>query len=398
MQFTHQNINIRLAIVTTHPIQYYAPVFKQLSKKFSIKVFYTWERGTEEFDTGFNQKITWDIPILEGYDYTFVSNDGNRARGFLDLKNPSLIEEVKVWEATAVLVYGWNYLSHLRVMLYFKGKIPVLFRGDSHVLDHKKTFKTWLRKKWLTWVYRHVDFALYVGTNNKIYFQVHGLNENQLVFAPHAVDNERFMGNDDYFEKEALLLRRQLGISMEEIVVLFAGKLEPKKNPQILLKAIQLLNRRKINPIRLLIVGNGQLEQELKKQGQSDPNIIFLDFQNQSKMPVVYHLGNIFCLPSSGPGETWGLSVNEAMASGRPVLVSNKVGCAVDLVVEGKTGYIFNSGDQKDLIDKLKVFSRQVDLEQAILRHNAKITVSSWSFERQVDAIEHILLKKNNFV
>ncbi len=63
-------------------------------------------------------------------------------------------------------------------------------------------------------------------------------------------------------------------------------------------------------------------------------------------MPILYRLGNVFCLPSKGPGETWGLAVNEAMASSRPVIVSNKVGCAADLVSEGANGYLFNYNDK----------------------------------------------------
>ena len=77
-----------------------------------------------------------------------------------------------------------------------------------------------------------------------------------------------------------------------------------------------------------------------------------LPFQNQSRMPLVYRLGNIFVLPSAHE-ETWGLAVNEAMACGRPVLVSDMVGCAPELVMPGQTGEIFRTDDWDDFREKL---------------------------------------------
>jgi glycosyltransferase involved in cell wall biosynthesis len=80
------------------------------------------------------------------------------------------------------------------------------------------------------------------------------------------------------------------------------------------------------------MVGNGPLENQLKVLAEPHDFIRFIPFQNQSQMPIVYRLGDILCLPSKGPGETWGLAINEAMASGRPVIVTDKVGCAQDLL------------------------------------------------------------------
>jgi hypothetical protein len=97
---------MKLAIVITHPIQYYAPLFKLLAARGNIdcKIFYTWERGAEKFDVGFGKSFDWDIPLLEGYNYTFVSNDGNMKKGFWDVKNPRLNKEIQSWKPDAVLV------------------------------------------------------------------------------------------------------------------------------------------------------------------------------------------------------------------------------------------------------------------------------------------------------
>ncbi|MCX6239091.1 MAG: glycosyltransferase family 4 protein [Bacteroidia bacterium] len=362
----------RLAIVTTHPIQYNAPFFRALTQsgKVLVKVFYTWDKGSgKKHDPGFCQQIEWDIPLLEGYEYAFVKNTSKEpgSHHFLGIHNPTLINEIKDYRPDVVLVYGWSFRSNLKVMHYFKGKVPVWFRGDSHLLDEELGLKTFLRRVFLKWVYKHVDKAFYVGSNNKVYYLAHGLKEEQLVFMPHVVDNDSFAHDCNNREKQALEWRRSLRIADEDFVVLFAGKFEPKKNPVLLVNSVIALNEQITSSniqiskfpnllIHLILVGNGILESQLRKLSERKPYIHFLPFQNQSKMPVVYRLGNIFCLPSKGPGETWGLGVNEALACGRKAIVSEKVGCAPDLI-NNKSGCIFSNNDYISLSKAINTIS-----------------------------------------
>ena len=114
-------------------------------------------------------------------------------------------------------------------MRYFKGKIPVYFRGDSTLLDERQGLKLIARRIFLRWVYNTIDFAFYVGTRNKEYFLAHGLKNKQLIFAPHAVDNERFCDKNGNYKRKAIDWRQSIGIKDDEFVFLFAGKLEPRK-------------------------------------------------------------------------------------------------------------------------------------------------------------------------
>lgn len=383
----------RLAIITTHPIQYNAPLFKLLSSrgKIGIKVFYTWgEQVTKEkFDPGFGKNIQWDIPLLEGYDYKFMSNIAAvpGSHHFRGIDNPSLIDSVKNWKADAVLVYGWNFKSHLKTLRYFHGKIPVYFRGDSNLIDSVSAWKKSLRMFFLKWVYRYVDKVLYVGTNNKKYFESLGFTESKLIFAPHAVENERFMPNKNNI-LAANKLRDKLCIRKEHKVFLFAGKLEPKKNCRHLIEVFKEIGHLDSH---LLIVGNGVLKQELESSAAAFENIHFMDFQNQRMMPVVYSMADVFVLPSRGPGETWGLSINEAMASGKPVLVSDICGAAIDLVKEGTNGYVFHSGDSKDLNNKMQKFLQpEADLQK--MGQASIDIIANWNYERDCQAIESLLI------
>ncbi len=372
----------KLAIIITHPIQYYSPLFQLITQrnKIQIKVFYTWEQSQDKiFDKKFGKEIKWDVPLLDGYDYTFVKNSSRKpgSANFMGVVNPTLINEIKQWQAGALLVFGWNHHSHFRAMRYFKGKIPVYFRGDSTLLDEKSSIKTLARCIWLKYVYRYIDYAFYVGTNNKNYYLKHGLNQKQLIFAPHAIDNERFYDKDGDYQKQAFSYRKQLNIDEQDLVFLFAGKFEVKKNPLILIDAAKFFPQYKF-----VFVGNGILEQEMKRK--AGKNILFLPFQNQSQMPAIYRIANIFVLPSLY-NETWGLAVNEAMACGKAIIASDKVGCAVDLIKNAENGYIFKAGSLNDLKEKIELsLKKYTDFGQKSIKR-----IKNWSFEKIADALEN---------
>jgi len=375
----------KLTIITTHPIQYNAPLFKLISerKKIKIKVFYTWEQSKEKvFDKKFGREIKWDIPLLDGYEYTFVKNIAkNPGSGtFKGVINPTLNKEIESWKADAILIFGWNHQSHFKAMRYFKRKIPVYFRGDSTLLDEKLGLKTILRRLWLKFVYRYIDYALYVGTNNKQYYLKHGIKGKQLIFAPHAIDNERFYDYDGQYVDKAKKWRTKLGYTEKDTVILFVGKFEQKKDPIILIEAAK-----KIPDYKFLFVGHGECEEKMKEKAQKLNNVQILPFQNQSLMPVVYRLANIFVLPSKGPNETWGLAVNEAMACGKAILVSDKVGCAVDLVKNEENGFIFKASDVDDLTRKMRLFMNN----DKKFRNISKKFIKNWSFIEIAKAIEH---------
>jgi len=241
-----------------------------------------------------------------------------------------------------------------------------------------------VKKIFLKQIYSKVDCAFYVGANNHAYYKAYGLPDDLLIFAPHAVDNDKFSANHS---QEAFDLRRQLNLSAEDVLILFAGKFEAKKNPLLLVEAFKKF--RKSN-IHLLFVGNGRLEGELKDKANGDSAIHFMDFQNQSIMPAIYQAVDLFCLPSAGPGETWGLAVNEAMAAGKAIVVSDKVGCAVDLVKNDVNGEVFKSNSVDELADVLHRITTNKDKLLQMGRRSAEI-IKLWSFTEIVRAIEERL-------
>lgn len=382
---------MKLAIVTTHPIQYNAPWFRLLSNEpnIDVMVYYTWEQSNQpaKFDPGFGKIIQWDIPLTEGYEYTFVKNTSKNpgSHHYSGIVNPTLNGEIEDWGADAVLVFGWPFKSHLACIKYFKGKIPVLFRGDSTLLNENRGIKKILRRLFLTYIYSFIDYALYVGTNNKEYFKAHGLKDNQLVFVPHAIDNNRFADNAITYQNEADAWRIELGIKEDHFVIVYAGKFDKVKNPWYI---VNLAKELKAEHYRFLLVGNGPLEEEIKSVANNDSRIIFIDFQNQKKMPVVYRLANVILL--SSVSETWGLAINEAMACNIPVITNDKVGASVDLIENGINGIVTRQGDFVSAMAYIEKLQTDLTIHAEIAKTNESLLII-YSFNNIVKNITKLI-------
>ena len=350
----------RLAVVVSHPIQYYAPWFRHLAASGGLepKVFYLWDGGVREHhDPGFGHAVQWDVPLLDGYAHEFVPNTSRHpgTAHFSGLRNPLLRERLAAFEPDAAMLIGYNYRSFLQLIFArwpARPPFPLIFRGDSHRLfSRPESLRERLRRAAIAAIYRRFAAVLYVGKANRDYFRVHGVSAKQLFFSPHAVDNARFAARREEICHEAALWRASLGVPPDHPLVMFAGKFEEKKRPLDLLAAFRQLAAAGVS---LLFVGAGHLEGELRARAADVPNVFFAPFQNQSRMPRTYAAADLFVLPSYGAGETWGLAINEALCLARPVIVSDHVGCAADLVEPGRNGLVFPAGNVHALAAALR--------------------------------------------
>jgi glycosyltransferase involved in cell wall biosynthesis len=370
---------IRLAIVVSHPIQYYVPLYRRLANRddLELKVFFTWHAGGRaKHDPGFEREVAWDIPLTEGYKYELVPNVSSQPGSdhFWGLRNPQLCTRVLEWNPHAVHITGYAYASHLYAMWNFHRKgIAVFFRGDSHLLDQTIGWRWQLKKMLLRRVYSWTTTCLYVGQNNHDYYVRIGVPEHKLFFCPHCIEVSRFAEPDEELKAQAKRWRNQLGIPDSARTIVYAGKFEARKQPVELMNAIRTMN---YDNLILVMIGNGPLEEEIFTIAREEPNRYrILPFQNQTKMPAAYRLGEIVILPSSY-GETWGLAVNEAMASGRRALVSDKVGCAPDLITSSKEGAIFRNGDWDDFQRKLTMLLESETDRARLLRRAGEFDVT----------------------
>ncbi len=394
----------KLSVVLSHPIQYYSPWFRHISAHggIDLTVFYLWDFGIQaRYDPQFEQAIQWDIPLLDGYRSVFVPNRSRHpgTDRFNGLDNPELVASLVAARPDAILMFGYAFRSHLRVMLSPRlAKVPLLLRGDSHDLARTRGWKARARRLLRRVLFQRFSAFLAVGSANAEYFRNCGVPRSHIHLVPHCVDNDRFTQQAENAAGQAVAWREQLGIAANATVILFAGKFETKKRPLDLLRAfleIKMVDGApEVARAVLLFVGAGALEPDLRRMagdkiGQS---VFFAPFHNQSRMPMVYATGDVLVLPSCGEGETWGLAVNEAMNMGLPCIVSSHVGCAADLISEGQTGWVFPAGDIDALAGVLR--SALQAGPEALRRMGAlaRAHVQTYSYEAATIALRSLLV------
>lgn len=349
-------------------------------------MFFTWHAGrTAQLDQGFKKTVAWDVPLTDGYEFELVPNTARTpgSHHYWGLQNPELVARVLAWAPDAVHVTGYAWHSHLWAMRALARRgVPVLFRGDSHLLDGGQSGWRWAVKKLLLRkIFSWPSAFLCVGQANKDYYRAFGVPEEKLLDCPHSIETERFAEPDAELAAAARVWRRELRVDEQQKVLLFAGKFEDKKRPVALMEAFL----RSAPPQTVLVmVGDGELGEAVRAlAGRHSEQFRVLPFQNQSRMPLVYRLGDALVLPSAY-GETWGLAVNEALACGRPALVSDRVGCHADVIRPDWNGEIFRADDWNDFGRKLNTLNFAGGETR---RKELKTWALNWSIEKTADAL-----------
>lgn len=388
----------RLAIVCSHPVQYYAPWFRHLAQNLraEIHVFYLWDNtrpDTPDTDPGFARPVRWDTDLLSGYAHTFVPNHSPHpgTSRFSGLHNPALPALLRAWHPSAVLLFGYGWRTHLALALAWRD-CPLILRGDSHDLGRAASPAPRRLARNLVLRLLFTRFAAFacVGSATRRHYLARGVPPRRIHLVPHCVDNTAFATPAADSAPAALAWRAELGVPAHHRLVLFLGKFVPKKRPDLLLRAFAQLAP---PDTTLALVGDGPLAPALRALAAGRPNIVFAPFQNQSAVPRVLAAADLLVLPSQGPEETWGLVVNEAMAAGLPCLVSDHVGCREDLVLENQTGWSFPAGDQAALAAALaRALAAMGDPSRAAaLRAAALARVQAYSYPRATAALQGVL-------
>ena len=390
----HENRPVRLAIVISHPVQYFSPLFRRLADQpeIDLTVFYSSLAGAlPALDREFGVKVAWDTPLLEGYQFKALKNfwPGRRG-GFWSYASPGIAKELWRGCYDAVLVYGWGDLSAwLAILAARSGKTPCMITGDSNYIYEKQMpkLKALLKRALLTPLFRNVQAFLVTGRFNRMFYADYAVKDERMFFAPFAVDN-------DYFIERALLartsrdeIRARYGVPPHVVLLLFVGKLIQRKRPLDIALALKRLQPT-LPSLGAVWVGDGelrpQLEAEIARLGVERACV--LGFKNQNELPDLYAMSDMFVLPSWE--DPMPLVTNEAMACGLPVIVSDRTGVwgQGGLVREGETGYVYRAGDVAALSDAVRKLVADPELRQAMGRRAGEV-VKEFSLDRCVDGI-----------
>ena len=348
-----------LAVIETHPIQYHAPVYRELQSKYGISVsaIYASDFSVAGYiDTEFGVSFAWDTDLLSGYEHQFLTRVAHGgARNAKDTTVHGLADALEEVNPRAVLLTGYSprfYRNAFRTAQ--KQGVRMLFRAET--TDHARRrglLKRMIRDNALRYVYGKCDALLYVGERSLEHYLRLGVPPDDLIFSPYCVDTSVFQTSDADRERLRNLKRLELEIDPDDFVILYSGKLVPRKDPLRIVEAARQLNGA-ARPV-IVFVGAGKLQQQIEIAASIDPpvQIRFPGFQNQRAMSAYYQAADCLVLPSLRD-ETWGLVVNEALAHGVPAVVSNAVGCAPDLIEDGMTGAVFDAGDADSLAIALR--------------------------------------------
>jgi glycosyltransferase involved in cell wall biosynthesis len=379
---------VRLGIVTTHPVQYQAPWFRLLAKQPGVEltVFFCHLPDSRQQGAGFGVEFQWDVPLLEGYGHRLLRNVAANpsVAAFGGCDTPEIAAILREERFDAVIVNGWVVKSCLQTLWACRRqRVPCIVRGESNALRPRAWYKRLVHRALL----RQYSAFLAIGKANRDFYLQNGVAESKIFMTPYGVDNAWFSAQAALHRGNRLALRRQWGIPEEALVFLFSGKLISKKRPQDVIRAMADAGGG-LRKWHLLIAGDGELRAACERlAAQVGASATFAGFLNQGEMPKAYAAADCLVLPSDN-GETWGLVVNEAMASGLPAIVSDQVGCHPDLVIPGKTGWVFPCGDVPGLRQCLEC----MDVERCrVMGQAAGVHVGAYSVETVVEGVREAL-------
>ncbi len=385
----------RIAFVNTHPIQYFAPLYAYLNQtgNFAVTALYLSNfsvRGS--LDREFGEVVKWDIDLLSGYNARFVKGAERRPQSgnFFSVIAPQIWHEVERGKFDALIVHGHTPAAVLIAVAAARhAGVPVFCRAETHLGLNRSALKRILRKPLMGAFYRFVNGVLAIGSANAAFYRAMGVPKERIFFMPYTIDNARFMAGARMSPDQRREIRAALGVEDDAPIVLYAAKLQARKHPDDLIRAALHLREWDV-PCHVVIVGSGEMADELTQAVAyyKLENVHFRGFVNQKFLPQVYGAADVFVLPSED--ESWGLTINEAMCAGLPVVVSKGVGCVPDLVRENVNGRTFAPRDILGLAAALHSVLVDVDARRRMGAASRDI-ISRWSYAESASGLQQAL-------
>jgi glycosyltransferase involved in cell wall biosynthesis len=378
---------IKLAVYSMHPIQYHAPIFRELTKveELNTTVLYADTLGLmKNYNPEFKTVIKWDVPLLDGYNHQFFKNYArNRISGFFSRINPGMVFHMFTERYDAILIHGYQTFSAWLIL--FAAKLigtKVIVRGEAIPKEGPRSWKGKLTMRIARWFLGWSDAVMYSCTGNREYWKELGVSEEKMFAIPCAVDNRFFRQERGRHLPNREEMRRELGIGPEDFVVLFSARFTTRKRPLDLIEAVGKIDHKKIV---LLFVGEGQEREAMKTTAKKHGvRTVFTGFVNQAELPRYYTLADMFAVISSYDASPKAL--NEALNFAIPAITSDRVGTARDLVKEGENGFVVRVGDLEAIADAVSQLNRNREQARKMGERSATI-IADWSLENDAKGV-----------
>ncbi len=362
---------LRVLMLCSHPVQYMSPVLRRLTQhpQLELRVAYCSLRGAKAaYDPEFSRTVQWDIPLLEGYDWVEIANQGSGSESFFGLCNLGIWNLIRKGQFDAIICHT-GYVRASFWIAFFAARLAraaFLFGTDANTLAARdsRSWKLFVKKLVLPRVYSLADQVVVPSTATYHLIRSLGIPADQITLTPYSVDNDWW--KEQSAEVDRAAVRHSWGIDPEACVILFCAKLQPWK--------------------RLVFAGEGPLRSELETEAATQglaERVRFLGFVNQSELPGVYTASDLMVLPSEY--EPFAVVVNEASCCGCPVIASDRVGAAQDLIAPVNPSFVYPCGNVNALAELLKVAVASPVL-LAEWGRAARQRMETWSIRENVSA------------
>jgi glycosyltransferase involved in cell wall biosynthesis len=341
-----------IGYVVSHPIQYQAPLFRELARSAAVDfvALFGCDYGVRpSFEPLFEQTVDFGVPLLDGYESRFVPQGartprvdrfwGLRLRQGYQLGGPM---------PDVVVLHGWRsaMMWQTAARCVVQG-VPYLLRAETPAWpaaksEHRRPLKTRLRNQAVRSLIGHASGLLALGTANERFYLQMGSPRAKIARVPYVVDNAAVAAAAAAGGADRHAARARLGIADRDVVVIGVGKLMARKRTTDIVRTMAALPAH----VHLVWVGSGSIESEVRAEaarlGVHD-RVHLTGFLSSPDTWRMLGAADLFVCPSEA--EPWGLVINEAVAAGLPVLVSDQCGAAENLVVPGRTGEIVPTGN-----------------------------------------------------
>jgi len=384
----------KFAAVISHPIQHYSPLFRALNQldDIDVHVIYFCDLGTgDDLDHGFGVKVKWDVPLLDGYEHSFLkTNFVPNTFGFWEMSSSNVRKQLDQIAPDVIWLHGYSQKFIWDTLFWAKGRAQTIHFADSELLHERRWYHRVVKQLLLRGFFSQCDLFMSVGDNNRAYYRHYGVPDKKLFAGACPVDITRLdkaRASEPIDQVEAL--RSLLSIGSDSFVILFSGKLVDYKRPLDLVHALAALPA----SAHVLFLGEGeqraaieQLAQELKVSER----LTITGFVNQSELHRYMMLADILAVTSERDAHP--LVVTEGLVFGLPVVASSMVGCVgdTDTAQPNKNALIYPVGNAVKLAEAISQLMSDKELCQRMSTHSSSMA-SSQSAETVAATIASVI-------
>jgi len=373
-----------LVIVQDVPTQFDVPLYNQIGgdASFKLSVIYT-QMETEDIEIG--RMPHWDHIKEHKYKHHFLNDVERRSE-------KRLMQSVLENNPDHVIISGYWPKLHRNLMYCLKKRnISVGLRSDNTV-QHSKLdgLRGWVKRLYLKKLLSKYNAWHPVGNQAANYLELLSGIQRPIRLFPYNVDNQWFLSNAKKSRKERNRHLAEIGFPEDSYIVLGVMKWAEREDPLTLIDAFKRYQSINTNA-RLILVGDGPLRPEVEKISRRLRSVIHTPgYAKYSHLPFWFGLADVFVHPAQS--EPWGVSVNEALASGVPVIASSGVGAATEMIEEGYQGGVFNKGDVMSLVKALEdwhAIAKRLSLQE--LNRRCQDSLVDWNYESTIQTFNTLL-------